>query len=339
MPMPTSLPQSMKMPARALEHDAVPPGLPALRLAAPPGGVDAGRRSFAAAAIAALALPGVGLGLGFGGPAAALAAPRQAMPPLQLAREARDDIDPSGYLVSEKLDGVRAWWDGERLRFRSGLPVMAPRWFTARLPALPLDGELWLGRGRFEELSGIVRRTAARDEAWRDMRYVVFDLRDEEGRLGPFERRAETLRSAVTGAAHAPLQVAPQRAGLDRAALRRWLDEVVHGGGEGLMLHRADAPWRAGRSDALLKLKPVHDAEAVVVGHVAGQGRHQGRLGALHVRTADGVEFLIGTGLSDRQREQPPAVGSTVVFTHRGMTNGGVPRFASFLRVRDPARS
>lgn len=334
----TSLHRPGPAPGPVPKHAAALPG-PGTVCHRAPRCADPTRRSLAAAALSILATPHAGLGLGLAGPAGALAAPRQAMPPLQLAREARDDVDPAGYLVSEKLDGVRAWWDGERLRFRSGLPVMAPRWFTTHLPALPLDGELWLGRGRFEELSGLVRRQAAQDDPWREMRYVVFDLRDEGGHLGPFERRVELLRRAALQAAHAPLQIAPQRAGLDRAALRRWLHEVVQGGGEGLVLHRADAAWRAGRTDALLKLKPVHDAEAVVVGHVAGQGRHQGRLGALHVRTTDGVEFLIGTGFTDRQREQPPAVGSTVVFTHRGMTNGGVPRFASFLRVRDPARS
>ncbi|MBL8343941.1 MAG: DNA ligase [Rubrivivax sp.] len=265
----------------------------------------------------------------------ALAAAREA-PPLQLAREAPPDIDPTGYLVSEKLDGVRAWWDGTRLRFRSGLPVLAPHWFTSSLPAAPLDGELWLGRGRFEDLAGAVRRSAAVDGAWRQVKYVVFDLR---GAGGPFEQRSASLSRLVAGAGFPQLMAAPQCRLADRAELRRWFDEVVREGGEGLMLHRADAAWRTGRSDALLKLKPLADAEAVVVGHVPGRGRHEGRLGALQVRTAEGVEFLLGTGLTDRQRAQPPETGATIVFTYRGRTASGVPRFASFLRARDPLRS
>jgi DNA ligase-1 len=282
-----------------------------------------------------LALGCAGLGM----PVASRAAPRATPAALQLAREAPDDTDPAGYLVSEKLDGVRAWWDGERLRFRSGLPVVAPRWFTSRLPAAPLDGELWAGRGAFETLSGAVRRAAAIDAEWREVRYVVFDLHGATSGGEPFSRRAERLRAVVDQAGFAPLQAAEQRVVAARPALRRWLDEVVRLGGEGLMLHRADAPWRAGRSEALLKLKPVHDADAVVVAHVAGQGRHRGRLGALHVRMAGGVEFLLGTGLTDAQRERPPALGTTVVFAHRGLTANGVPRFASFLRVRDPLRT
>ena len=273
---------------------------------------------------------------GLPSPVGARAAPRDAAVPLQLAREATPEIDPRGYLVSEKLDGVRAWWDGTRLRFRSGLPVLAPHWFLSHLPAASLDGELWLGRGRFEELSGTVRRTAAVDEAWRQVRYMTFDLR---GDPRPFEHRAAALAHLVAQAGRPYLQAAPQERLADRAALRRRFDEVVRSGGEGLMLHRADAHWRAGRSDALLKLKPTSDAEAMVVGHVPGQGRHQGRLGALQVRTAEGVEFLLGTGLSDAERARPPALGATVVYAYRGRTASGVPRFASFMRIRDPLRS
>lgn len=285
------------------------------------------RRRFLLAVAAALAWPGA--------PAAAAPAKKRAKEalPIQLAREAAPDIDPSGYLVSEKLDGVRAWWDGERLRFRSGLPVLAPHWFTARLPKAPLDGELWLGRGRFEALSGIVRRAAAVDADWRDVRYVVFDLRRPEG---VFAQRTADLSRLVAEVAFPALQAAEQRPVADRAALRRWFEQVQREGGEGLMLHRADAPWRPGRSDALLKLKPLLDADAMVVGHVPGRGRHEGRLGALQVRTAEGVEFLLGTGLTDAQRARPPALGDTVVYTFRGRTAAGVPRFASFVRVRDP---
>jgi DNA ligase 1 len=260
----------------------------------------------------------------------ALAARSEA--PLQLARTAPADIEPNGYLVSEKLDGVRAWWDGSRLRFRSGLPVIAPQWFTAKLPAgVALDGELWMGRGRFEELSGAVRRYAALDAEWQQIRYALFDLPSADG---PFGYRAARLVSLAREARFEPLQAVQQRELTDRRALTRWFDEVVQGGGEGLVLHRADAPWRAGRSDALLKLKPVDDAEAVVVAHIPGRGKHEGRVGALQVRTTAGVEFMLGTGLTDAQREQPPALGSVVTFTYRGITSSGVPRFASFLRVR-----
>jgi DNA ligase-1 len=252
--------------------------------------------------------------------------------PLALAAEAPPDIDPAGYLVSEKYDGARALWTGSALLFRSGLPIAAPAWFTAGLPqGTALDGELWMGRGRFEALSGTVRRASPDDAAWRQVRFMVFDLPQA---AGPFRQRSAMLAGLVQRLQHPALQAVDQQRVASRAALQQRLAEVLAEGGEGLVLQRADAPYTAGRSGAVLKFKPLHDAEAVVLAHVPGRGKHAGRLGALRVRSADGVEFLVGTGFSDAQRAQPPAVGSVVTFTHRGLTAGGVPRFASFLRER-----
>lgn len=252
-------------------------------------------------------------------------------PAVMLAVEAPADIDPRGHLVSEKLDGVRGLWNGRELAFRSGDPVPAPAWFTVGLPDAPLDGELWLGRGRFEALSGAVRRARPLDAEWRAIRFQVFD---QPAGAGPFAERAARLAALVRQHGCPWLQAVEQGRLDNPAALQRRLQQVVRDGGEGLMLHRADAPWQPGRSPALLKLKPQHDAEAEVLGHVSGQGRHAGRLGALRVRLADGTEFLLGTGLSDAQRDQPPPVGAVVSFRHQGYTAAGVPRFASFLRVR-----
>jgi DNA ligase-1 len=251
---------------------------------------------------------------------------------LMRASVAPADIDPAGFLVSEKFDGVRALWDGRILRFRSGLPVAAPAWFLARLPQTAMDGELWMAHGRFEALVGAVRKSAPPEDEWRQIRYQVFDL---PGAAGPFAERAARIAGLVRVAGWPALQAVDQQRIADRAALRRRLAEVVQSGGEGLVLHRADALWQAGRSDALLKLKPLNDAEARVLAHVPGRGKHAGRLGALKVRTDDGVEFLVGTGFSDAQREHPPALGTLVTYTYNGSTAGGVPRFARFLRVRD----
>ncbi|MCY7315469.1 MAG: DNA ligase [Rubrivivax sp.] len=258
--------------------------------------------------------------------------PTGSTPPLVLAQEAAADIDPAPYLVSEKLDGVRAWWDGSQLRFRSGRPIAAPRWFIAGLPAQPLDGELWLGRGRFEALSAAVRRLVPRDGEWLALRYMLFEL---PGVPGPFRQRVQQLQHLVQRSGHAGLRLVEQEHVADRGALQRRLHTVVAGGGEGLMLHRADASFVSGRSGMLLKLKPLSDAEATVLAHVPGRGKHSGRLGALQVRTPQGVDFFIGTGFSDAERTLPPPLGSTVSFTHRGLTDKGVPRFASFLRQRD----
>lgn len=249
-----------------------------------------------------------------------------------LARVADPDIDPAGYLVSEKFDGVRALWDGRMLRSRSGRLLTAPSDFTARLPPVALDGELWLGRRRFEEVSALVRRRRPRPGDWDQVRYLVFELPGGDGR---FDERAQRLQQVVEATAWPQLQAVEQSRVEDRAALRARLQAVLDAGGEGLMLHRADAPHVSGRSDTLLKLKPVHDDEALVIGHTAGQGRLQGLLGALQVRNADGVVFLVGSGFSDAQRLRPPPIGSRIIYSCRGQTSHGVPRFASFVRMSD----
>lgn len=255
------------------------------------------------------------------------AVPALALEPL-LAKNAPAGIDPKPYLVSEKLDGVRALWDGTTLRYRSGRVVAAPAWFLAALPKTPLDGELWMGRRRFDELSGAVRRAEPVDAEWRLVRFHVFELPAGEG---TFEQRAGQLRALASDIVR-PVE---QQRFQSSAELRAKLKQVVDAGGEGLMLHRADAPVASGRSDLLLKLKPLADAEAVVIGHEAGKGRFAGQLGALELQTPDGVRFKLGTGFTDAQRRDPPAIGATVTYRYRDLTPSGKPRFASFIRVAD----
>ncbi len=254
------------------------------------------------------------------------------MPPLIQAEHYRVGIDPAAYWISEKLDGVRAIWDGSQLRFRSGQLIAAPAWFTQGFPAQPLDGELWIGRGQFDRLSGIVRKAAPVDIEWREVHYVLFELPQA---TGDFTTRLAALHALVGVVGLPHLRVLEQVRLDDRPALQARLDEVVRGGGEGLMLHRADASYVAGRHEALLKLKPWDDAEAVVVAHLPGQGKYTGKLGALLVELPNGQRLRIGTGLSDAQRAQPPAVGAIITFRYRGQTGKGLPRFASFLRVRE----
>lgn len=253
-------------------------------------------------------------------------------PALLLAERHRDDIDVSRYWISEKLDGVRAVWDGRTLRFRSGNPVPAPQWFLDALPKQPLDGELWLGRGSFDRLSAVVRRQAPDDGEWRRVRYMIFELPEAPGSFG---ERAEQIK-AVTAAAKLPwLQAVPQFRLPDAQALQKKLREIVHNGGEGLMLHRADAAYETGRSSALLKLTPWLDAEATVVAHLPGKGKYAGMLGALRVEIPDGRRFSIGSGLSDALRRHPPPVGTLVTYRYRELTRNGIPRFPRYLRVRD----
>lgn len=253
-------------------------------------------------------------------------------PAMLLAEVYAADVDVTQYWVSEKYDGVRAQWDGEALRFRGGGRVPAPAWFTAGFPATPLDGELWIGRGRFDALSGIVRRIEPVDAEWRQVRYLVFEL---PGAAGDFSARVRQIRTLVAQAGVPWLQAVEQTRVADRAALMKQLDTVVRTGGEGLMLHRADAPYLTGRRDVLLKLKPWLDAEAVVVGYIPGKGKYQGLTGALLMEMPDGRRFRLGSGLSDSLRRQPPPVGTRITYRYQHLTKHGVPRFPRYLRVRE----
>ncbi len=260
----------------------------------------------------------------------ALAAPPRA-PALMLASPYADGVEVRQYFVSEKLDGVRGHWDGETLWTRGGYPVTPPAWFTAGWPPVPIDGELWIGRGRFEEISGLVRTADAEPERWRAVRFMAFDL---PGHPGGFQARLRALRTLVDGSGSHWLRVVEQVRIADAGALERRLQSVVAAGGEGLMLHHRDSPYRPGRSEGLLKYKPHDDAEARVVGHTAGKGKYEGMVGALVVEREDGLRFRLGSGLSDVQRARPPPVGTWVTYRYNGLTARGVPRFARFLRVR-----
>ena len=237
------------------------------------------------------------------------------------------------YWVSEKLDGVRGRWDGHRLWTRGGLPVEAPAWFTAGWPEIPMDGELWLGRGRFEDTSTLVRNPPDDPRAWHGLRFVVFDLPAHGGR---FDERVEAMRALAAGGAPAWLRAVAQSRVADRAQLQARLRAVLAAGGEGLMLQHGDARYRPGRSPGLLKLKPHDDAEARVVAHLPGRGKYAGMVGALLVERGDGARFRLGSGLDDADRAAPPALGSLVTYRYSGHTVNGLPRFPRYLRVREP---
>ncbi|MGE0100143.1 MAG: DNA ligase [Hydrogenophaga sp.] len=255
-------------------------------------------------------------------------------PALLLAGIYRPGVALDAYWLSEKYDGLRARWDGRRLVTRGGETIAAPAWFTAGWPPIPLDGELWAGRGRFEEALSTVRRQTPDEAAWRRIRFMVFDLPEHPG---PFSKRIAAYHGVVQQVDQPWVQAVKQERVASHADLMTRLDRMVKDGGEGLMLHRGDAPYRAVRDDTLLKVKTHEDAEARVIAHLPGKGRHQGRLGALLVETPGGIRFRLGTGFSDAQRERPPSVGNWVTYRFRGVSAAGVPRFASFLRVRPDA--
>lgn len=251
-------------------------------------------------------------------------------PPLLLAESWDNAADLTDWWMSEKLDGVRAYWDGKQFLSRQGNLYHAPDWFLEGMPAVPLDGELWIDRKKFQRTVSIVRRQDKND-LWKEVKYLVFDA---PAAAGSFEDRLAFLRDQILRGAGRFTQLHAQERCRNLAALRAELTRIEALGGEGLMLRQPGSKYVAGRSATLLKVKTFHDAEATVVGHQPGEGRHKGRLGALLVRLADGTDFAIGTGFSDRERERPPGVGAIVTFRYQELSEAGVPRFPSWVGVR-----
>jgi DNA ligase-1 len=248
-------------------------------------------------------------------------------PDVMLANVYRQHEDVTQFWASEKLDGVRARWDGRQLISRGGKTFMAPDWFVRNFPDRPLDGELWMGRGRYEDVVSVVRKQKPHD-GWKNVKFMVFDL---PAYGGAFTERVKAMRQLATTPY---LEVIEQFRVDSNKALMQKLDDIARQSGEGLMLHRQNAFYHSGRSDDLLKVKSFEDAEAVVIGYKPGKGKNTGLMGAIKVRMDNGKAFYIGSGFTQQQRKNPPLIGSLVTYRYQGFTQAGIPRFAVFVRQR-----
>jgi DNA ligase 1 len=271
----------------------------------------------------------------------ALPAPRKAKDdtdkegaPVLLAQTWDNELDLTGWWLSEKLDGVRAYWDGKQFLSRQGNRYHAPDWFVEELPDVPLDGELWLGRKKFQRAVSIARRQDKSD-LWRELRFVIFDA---PGVQAEFETRVEFYQDYLRSKTPQFAVAHPQEVCRNLEHLRAELDRIETLGGEGLMLRQPRSKYEIGRSSTLLKVKRFLDAEAKVLEHQPGAGRHKGRMGALGVEMTDGTRFSVGTGFSDAERANPPPLGSTITFRYQELSDGGVPRFPSYVGIRADAR-
>jgi DNA ligase-1 len=249
-------------------------------------------------------------------------------PQIQLANIYRDDIVITDYLVSEKLDGIRGYWTGEKLISRQGNEIHAPKWFIKDFPNEVLDGELWIARGQFETTSSIVRQEIPDEEDWQKVNFMIFDMPQNSD---IFSKRFEAMKKLK--AKH--LKVIDQFKVESHEALINLLKLTVKNGGEGLILHHKNSFYKAERNDDLLKLKTFEDAEARVISYVEGVGKYRSMLGALWVENDDKIRFKIGGGFSDEERKNPPKIGAIITYKFFGKTKNNTPRFASFVRVRD----
>lgn len=257
-----------------------------------------------------------------------------AQPDVQLATVFPEGAHVEEYLVSEKYDGIRAIWTGEKLVTRQGNPIIAPKWFTDKLPSVWLDGELWSKHNDFEFIMSTVRKQTPVNSEWRKIYYMVFDAPDRERNM-TFEERYKRYMRLLTILDLPHVKPVEQFSVSSNEALHSILTAYVEKGAEGLMLHRRLARFSNGRSDNLLKLKPYMEADAKVIDILNGTGKYDGMMGSVLVEMPSGMRFKIGSGFSDEERKTPPNIGDYVIYKYHGFTERGIPRFASFVRLRN----
>ncbi|MBD3841910.1 MAG: DNA ligase [Campylobacterales bacterium] len=241
-----------------------------------------------------------------------------------------EDQNISGWMMSEKLDGIRAFWDGKKLLSRQAKEIKAPEWFVKNLPPFALDGELWSKRGDFENIQSIVMSQDSHAR-WQEITYNIFEVPRADGN---FTARLAKAKAYIAKHQLRHVKIIHQHRCQDEKHLNQFLESITSLGGEGVIVKDGSADYFEGRSDLVLKVKKAEDMEAEVIGYKEGRGKYQGLLGSLKVRLANGVEFFIGSGLSDEVRANPPKIGEIVTFRYFGFTKEGRPKFASFMRVR-----
>jgi DNA ligase 1 len=261
-----------------------------------------------------------------------------------------------GWWISEKLDGIRAYWDGPKgkLLTRNGNPIHAPPWFLKDFPKdVTFDGELYLKCNAFNETSSTVRSYDDTNEDWKQIRYMVFDI--PSARSQPFEVRVQLIADHAKKLNLAHFLPVGQTLCTSAQQMDQLLKAVLAKGGEGLMLREPKSLYVGTRSSTLLKVKEMLDAEAIVIGRHPGKGRHQGVCGSLECRlhVVDGsnndqnnaqnndqnndqnkkVTFHVGSGLSDEQRKHPPKKGQIISISYQSLTPAGKPRFPIFRGI------
>lgn len=249
------------------------------------------------------------------------------------------DKNLSSYLMSEKFDGVRGIWNGKEFKTRQGNLIKTPPFFTQNFPNFALDGELWIARAKFDEISALVRTNDSNESLWQKVSYKVFDVPNacEEFKLYPctLKNRLKVLEQYLQTNSSSYIQIIPQIPIKDKKHLKDFYENIIKNQGEGVVIRKNNAPYERFRSKEALKLKPYNDAECQVIGYTQGKGKFQGLVGSLICKMPNNKIIKIGSGLKLKDRQNPPKIGSIITYKFNKLTKNGLPRFPVFLRVRD----
>lgn len=255
------------------------------------------------------------------------------------------DQNVSGWLASEKLDGVRAYWDGENLLSRQGKKLNAPLSFTKNFPKFALDGELYAKELKFEEIQASVMDKLPDEKAWSRLKFHIFDVPEASGGLLD---RLEVLAKFLKNEPNQNLIIIKQIKMRDNAQFLKFTENIIAKGGEGAVVREPNAPYERKRSKNALKFKKFKDAECEVIAVNKGSGKYEKFAGSITCKAfggkddkeragepKEGTIFKIGSGLSDENRQKPPKIGSIITYKFQNLTSNGKPRFPIFLRVRE----
>tara|TARA_B100000131_G_C18058317_1_gene589403 strand:- start:7 stop:795 length:789 start_codon:yes stop_codon:yes gene_type:complete len=245
------------------------------------------------------------------------------------------DQNVIGWHMSEKLDGIRAYWDGSKFFTRTGKSITPPKAFLECMPdGIVLDGELCVGRGKFSETSSIVRKTKNvekyNDDWMNKITYYVFDSPSAY----PFERRMKFLYENI-GSKYRCVEIVKQTVVKKQSDIDKELRRIIRLGGEGLMLRENGSMYEGKRSKSLLKVKEFHDMEVRIIGYKSGTGKYKGKLGSYDCETKDGYKFNCGSGLTDTDRENKLEIGVYITVKYFELSKEGIPRFPVFMRVAE----
>lgn len=236
------------------------------------------------------------------------------------------DQNITNWVMSEKLDGIRAYWNGRELISRGGKIIHAPSWFTKNYPPFEIDGELWSRRGDFENISSIVRDKIPSDK-WKEIKHYIFEVPNAAG--GLFER-LEKVKPYVSS----NLKLIKQIDIKDKKHLQMFLSNIESQDGEGVVVRDPNAVYINKRTSSALKVKTFYESECEVIGYREGKGKYEGLLGSIICKLPNEIEFKIGSGFSDDERKNPPKIGDIVTFKYKEFTKYTKPRFPVFVRVR-----
>ncbi len=247
--------------------------------------------------------------------------------PQLLLLKTYSDQNISGWVMSEKLDGIRAYWNGKKLLSRNGKEIFAPTWFTKDYPPFEIDGELWTKRGDFDNISSIVRDKIP-SKYWKDIKHHIFEVPNAKGNL--FERlnKVKPYENNI-------IKIIPQIKIINKSHLKEFHKKLEILGAEGVVVRDPKASYINKRTSKALKVKSFQDTECRIIGYTQGKGKYKDKVGAIICKMENKVIFKIGSGLSDKFRTNPLKIGTIVTFKYQNITKNGKPRFPVYLRIKD----